>query len=399
MDKQALKTAAFYAAKWCEKTFVITANVDKLSGEQLIELASDLATMAKIGIKVVFVYDCETEHDEVSDTLLHIDDVAEKLSELLSIFGVEAKYLPHTIRGKGKWVKPFRFPPLGYGSSNMHPIEAVLGMGQVVILGPKGVIGGYEKCNAHLKPHAIAFAVSRRLGVSKLIVLTNEGGLRTKTGELPSSMSLAKARKYLADGALDDLSAKLLGYLVKVLFDAKRVTLCQSGDLLQEVLTSQGAGTLIFSDRYQRIIPVDNHLGQVYQFLKVRMDEGQLKPRPLAEIVELRKHLRVKLLDDEVVGVVGLKLYDGCGEVVCLCVQKRLTGNSMAPELVKEMEALASSRLYSYLFGVTYKPSAKKVFESRGFHLATLDEIPATKKHELESRKDAVGPWILVKYL
>jgi acetylglutamate kinase len=127
------------------------------------------------------------------------------------------------------------------------PIAAVAAAGFVPIIAPLGV--DEHGVTHNVNADEAAGAIARALGAEKLILLTDVAGVKDAQGQLIHSLSIAEARKLMAEGTIRDGMIPKLECCIEALRNGVVRTHVVDGRMLHAILlemfTDGGVGTLI----------------------------------------------------------------------------------------------------------------------------------------------------------
>ena len=127
------------------------------------------------------------------------------------------------------------------------PIAAVAAAGFVPIIAPLGV--DEHGVTHNVNADEAAGAIARALGAEKLILLTDVAGVKDTSGKLIHSLSIAEARKLIAEGTIRDGMIPKVECCVAALESGVGRTHVVDGRMLHAILlemfTDGGVGTLI----------------------------------------------------------------------------------------------------------------------------------------------------------
>ena len=127
------------------------------------------------------------------------------------------------------------------------PIAAVAAAGFVPIIAPLGV--DEHGVTHNVNADEAAGAIARALGAEKLILLTDVAGVKDTSGKLIHSLSIAEARKLIAEGTIRDGMIPKVECCFEALENGVGRTHVVDGRMLHAILlemfTDGGVGTLI----------------------------------------------------------------------------------------------------------------------------------------------------------
>lgn len=158
-----------------------------------------------------------------------------------------------------------------------------------------------------------------------------------------------------------------------------------AGDLARELLTYDGAGTLITVGAYGEVRRLGySDYAAVADLLRRGADLGYLRPRDDAELESLLpRALGFFAAGDHPAGVVALAYADylgsGLGELEALFTISRFHGEGVGRRLVEALDEVAAARGLRGLFAVTSSDEAAAFFRSCGYVDVDSGALPAAK--------------------
>ncbi|MDR2516995.1 MAG: amino-acid N-acetyltransferase, partial [Spirochaetaceae bacterium] len=227
-------------------------------------------------------------------------------------------------------------------------LERVLGQNMIPILPCIGWSPAGKPY--HVPPEEIALTVSAALGAVKLLIVSAREAIRFSSGasvpgyRVPKGIAVeeggrlsritpAEARAILdilpdraADGSVGaDAAARQFAREIRLALRAmetgvERVQLVdgrESGVILRELFSNQGAGTMIYADEYESIRPLKTRdIADVLRFMEPLMSRGILLRRSAADIQEKKNDYVVFEIDGTVHASGALHDWgDGQGEI------------------------------------------------------------------------------------
>jgi N-acetylglutamate synthase-like GNAT family acetyltransferase len=233
---------------------------------------------------------------------------------------------------------------------------------------------------------AFSVALAERLGIRKLVVVDNRGGLAEHDGRrgFVSTRDLARlcrGRDTVGGWSvaeLDCLSGALSGSLTAV-------NLAAVGDIEEELFSYEGAGTLITGQDYCRVAALGlDDFHEAERLLARGEREGFLLPRD----PEARAHLLLCgygawFEGGNLAGLVGLETNayrrSRVGEVVGLYTITRFQGEGVGVRLLEHLREVGVAAGLKALFACTRNQRAAGFFDRNGFSRVDADQLPAAK--------------------
>jgi N-acetylglutamate synthase-like GNAT family acetyltransferase len=237
---------------------------------------------------------------------------------------------------------------------------------------------------------ARAIAYSRllavRLGVEKLVIVDERGGLDAGSGTRSFVHAAALARVCRAEEDCGDWGlAELQQILAAVRSGVTAVNLTTAEGVGAELFTYQGSGTLVTAEEYCTVDSLGvQHFHEAERLLARGEKEGFLLPRD-----EVQKH-RLLLAGygawfggDRLAGVCGLETEAyrrrRVGEIVGLYTITRFQGEGVGVRMIDHVVAEAKESGLKALFACSSNERAVAFFERCGFERVDPSKVPAAK--------------------
>lgn len=237
---------------------------------------------------------------------------------------------------------------------------------------------------------ARAIAYSRqlavRLGVEKLVIVDERGGLDAGSGTRSFVHAAALARVCRAEEDCGDWGlAELQQILAGVRSGITAVNLTTAEGVGAELFTYQGSGTLVTAEEYCTVDSLGvQHFHEAERLLARGEREGFLLPRD-----EEQKH-RLLLAGygawfggERLAGVCGLETEAyrrrRVGEIVGLYTITRFQGEGVGVRMIDHVVAAAKESKLKSLFACSSNERAVAFFERCGFERVDPSKVPAVK--------------------
>jgi N-acetylglutamate synthase-like GNAT family acetyltransferase len=264
-------------------------------------------------------------------------------------------------------------------TTNLVPLsERLMSDRRADVYLPRGLVG------------ARALAYSRqlgvRLGVSKLVIVDERGGLDAGSGTRSFVHAAALARVVRAEEDCGDWSlAELQQLVAAVRSGIEAVNLTTAEGVAEELFSYQGSGTLVTAEEYCTVDRLGVENFQEAERLLARGErEGFLLPRD-----DDQKH-RLLLAGygawfggARLAGVCGLEteMYRRrrVGEVVGLYTITRFQGEGVGVRMIDHLVDVAKEAGLKSLFACSSNDRAIAFFERCGFELVDSSKVPAAK--------------------
>lgn len=255
----------------------------------------------------------------------------------------------------------------------------------IVLLSPLGYSPTGEVFNVSARE--VAVAAARALNAEKLVMLTEDGGVSDRDGQLISDLAVDQVETLLhGDTAhLPDDTVEALGNAVTACRGGvKRVHLVPrrvDGSLLLELFTRDGVGTMINADRYEgaRRATIDD-VGGLLSLIRPLEEDGTLVRRSRELLEHEIGHFTLLERDGTIIGCAALYPFpeEGIAELACVAIHPAYRRGGRADALLTAIEARARAQGISRLFVLTTRTA--HFFQERGFAPATIAELPVEKQ-------------------
>lgn len=237
-------------------------------------------------------------------------------------------------------------------------------------------------------PRALGFSrvLAARLGVSKLVVVDERGGLDGTHGVRSFVNAAALQRLCRSEEDVGDWSSAELGQCLQALGSGiGAVNLTTAEGLAEELFTYHGSGTLFTDEEYCTVARLGvEHFAEAERLLVRGERDGFLLARSEEE--------RLRLLlggygawfgGIRLAGVCGLEteIYTGhrVAEIVGLYTITRFQGEGVGVRMLDHLIEVAVERRLKALFACTSSPRAAAFFERCGFEAVEPEAVPKAK--------------------
>lgn len=264
--------------------------------------------------------------------------------------------------------------PLSAGSSVAERVREILDRRQVAL-----VASGGEGC---FDEASVSLAVT--LGASKYICLCAEG-VPCRQGQpifaIPET-EVETCTDCSHPVVLRAAAAVCRRGIARVhLLDGKH-----RGVLLDELFSEEGVGTMVHTDSYRDIRPLqEEDIPELLSMIGRCVVDEKLVPRTYESIRDDLRSYYVYTLDDTIVGCVALYPYpeESCAELGCLFIKKNYEGHGYGRAMCRMVEQKARAMGFEWIFAISQ--SAVTYFRDR-LHYAPLsrDVLPASRRLVLE---------------
>ena len=239
------------------------------------------------------------------------------------------------------------------------------------------------------KPYNISSAVLAQqvaveLKADKLFFVMGEQNPILKEGEIVPAMNIEELDEYI-DSHADDLQTKNLLELCKsaCLNGVNRSHILDGnldGVLLTEIFSDLGSGTMIYTNNYGKIRPMEQtDTPSVLAVMRPFVANGKLLPRTEADIAARLEDFYVYDFDGGVRACASLHKYeDGQFEIAAVAVDEAYSHMGIGPKLIESLVQKAKACGAKSIFIMTTQ--ASDWFEKIGFKEDTIDSIPTERK-------------------
>ncbi len=159
------------------------------------------------------------------------------------------------------------------------------------------------------------------------------------------------------------------------------------GVLLDEIFSEEGVGTMVHTDSYREIRPLqEDDIPELLSMIARCMADAKLVQRSYEGIRDLLDSYYVYTLDDTIVGCVALYPFpeDACAELGCLFIKKSYEGHGYGRAMCRFIEQKARAMGFKWIFALSQ--SAVTYFRDRLHYSPVSREVlPAARLAELEA--------------
>ena len=264
-------------------------------------------------------------------------------------------------------------------------LGTLIGDGVVPLIAPLGFDAQGD--TLRLNSDAVAAEAGIALNAAKILYLA-EGGVRGSRLQAPRQLSVGEAVRLAQAGA---------GYGDSKLEYAARA--CRSGvprvhlldgrldeALLQELFSTDGVGTMIHGDDYERIRPaVTEDAPRITALVRQSVDEDEILQRSREDIAKSLGDYYVLEVDGNMIATVALHRFPETGqaEIGCLFVSPAHTDGGYGRKMVGFAEHQAREEGFREVFALSTQ--AVEFFRRKaGFELGVADTLPEIRRLQLE---------------
>lgn len=409
------------------KTFVVGLVGEAIAAGKLAAIATDLALIQSMGVKLVLVHGFRPQINEQLATKGHAPQYShgQRITDAVALdcaqeaagqlrFEIEAAFsqgLPNTpMAGSTVRVISGNFitaRPLGiidgvdFKSTGVVRKVDVAGIrrsldgGAMVLLSPFGFSPTGEAFN--LAMEEVATSVATALQADKLLFLTETPGLRMRPGEpesddnpIDTEIPLAQARALLARLPKPDKPTDEGFYLRHCVSACEHgvershiLPYARDGALLLEVYVHDGIGTMVVDEKLESLREADSDdVGGILQLIEPFEKDGTLVKRSRTDIERDIGNYTVLEHDGVIFACAALYPYPDAGtaEMAALTVSPQSQGQGDGEKVLKRVEQRARLMGLKSIFVLTTR--TMHWFIKRGFQPVDPDWLPDARKRK-----------------
>lgn len=399
-----------YTARFRDRLFVLNVDSAVLASDNFRNLLLDISVLRSLNIRIVLVHGCSVQvkalAEEVNLSPSDLDGMGVTNEATLRIAILAANRLAHEILEglsdtdqRAVVTNAITAHPAGILNGVDHQftgqvervdadfLDTLLEQGIIPIVLPLGFDGNGQ--TYRVNSDGVALEVSEALRANKLIHVTTSNGVR-EAGRLSAQFSVEEAEEFIRKHRTD-LPASMLSKLkhgVRACTNGvQRVHIIdgtQDEALLSEIFSNEGIGTMIHANEYLAIRPaLKKDAGMIMKLIRESVESQQLLPRTRRSIEERIGDFYVFEIDRNVIGCVGLKMFDGesdsSAELECLYVAEPHENQGIGAKLMLFVEEQARQRGVKRLLALSTQ--AFNYFTHKGgFKEGSPDMLPAARR-------------------
>jgi len=399
-----------YTARFRDRLFVLNIDSGVLASDNFHNLLLDITVLRSLNIRIVLVHGCSVHIKALSEELKvpasDLDGMGVTDAETLRLSLLAANRLAHEILEglsetdqRAVVTNAIIAHPAGILNGvdqqwtgqveriDTDFLHTLLDQGVIPILPPLGFDGNGR--TYRVNSDGVALEVSEALKAAKLIHISTSNGVR-EAGRLSAQFSVEEAEEYIRKHK-GELPAPMLSKL------KHGVRACRNGvqrvhiidgtqdeALLSEIFSNEGVGTMIHANEYLAIRPaLKKDAGMLMKLIRDSMEAQQLLPRTRKALEERINDFFVFEIDRNIVGCVGLKMYDEgelkAAELECLYVSEAHENQGIGAKLMLFIEDQARQRGVKRLLALSTQ--AFNYFTHKGgFREGAADMLPAARR-------------------
>lgn len=402
-----------YVPRFRDKIFVVAIDGDIIASENFPNILLDLAVLRSLNIKVVLTHGASFQIEKLatgrgvalsnSDGAGITDEATLKISveaatqitnDIMQGFAsvdLRAAYAnsiiahPAGILGGTDYLCTGRVEKVDTKSLHLFLNEGI-----IPIIPPIGFDG--EGKTFRVNSDGMAVEVAEAVRAMKIIFLSSLDGLDLGGG-IVRQLSIAETEDILKRKKAGD-NTKLISKLEHAARACRqgvpRVHLLNGNvneALLTEVFSSDGIGTMIYSNEYQQIRRVfKKDVRNIMALIRQSVNSEELIRRTRADITQQIEDYWVLEIDRNLVGCVALHSYPefGKAELACLYVSRSHEGQGFGQKLMTFAENLAAEKGVQKIFALSTQAFA--YFQQKGGYAEVApDELPPGRREKYEA--------------
>ena len=402
---ESIRDVIRYLKKFHNALIVIYLDDKTISSPLFSSHIRDIALLHEAGLKVVIIPGARTRIDEVlssadiswsyKDNLRITDDKAMPLIKMAA-FDVSNTVMTNLAANNitaviGNWVRSrakgvidgFDFGAAGeIDRLDTASLNTVLNDGFIPIfpcIGWSSVGKPYNISSA-----VLAQQVAVALKADKLFFVMGEQNPILKDGEIIPAMNIEEVDSYVARQADDEQTKNLLSLCKSACLNGVNRSHILDGNLdgvlLTEIFSDLGSGTMIYTNNYGKIRPMEQtDIPSVLGVMRPFVAAGKLLPRTEADVASRLEDFYVYDFDGGVRACASLHRYDdGQFEIAAVAVDEAYSHIGIGPKLVENLVQTAKTNGAKSVFIMTTQ--ASDWFEKIGFTEDKIETIPAERK-------------------
>lgn len=268
----AIKEALPYIARFVGKTVVVKIGGSIHGDGTALE---DIVTLARLGVKPVVVHGGGPMISEWQgrmglepkfvDGRRYTDEMTLDLARMVLIGKANSDLVAHLASLGGRAVglsgidgglirAKLRDPKLGLVGEVSHvdlgPVKALMDAGYLVVVAPSATDDDGQPLNVNAD--SIAGDIARALAAEKLVMFTDVDGVKDRSGQVLSTLTVDQVNAYIASGEISGGMIPKVEACVRALETVPRAHILDGRvphALLGELFTDAGVGTMITRER------------------------------------------------------------------------------------------------------------------------------------------------------
>lgn len=414
MNVSDLREILQYVPRFRERIFVIAIDGAVAGSENFSNILLDLAVLRSLSIKVVLVHGASFQIEQLArergvalsnsdgtgvtdEASLQVSiDAAIRLTneimEGLSIVDLRAAYLNAIIaHPAGIFGGEDRKFTGRVERVDSKVLNLLLNEGILPVLPPLGFDG--EGNTYRVNSDVIAVEVAEELQAAKIIFLAPSSAFESNIQLPRREISISESEELTSRNR-----SKWSRTLLSKLDCAARA--CRQGvprvhilngsvneALLTEIFSSEGFGTMVYSNEYQQIRRIyKKDIRNIMSLIQQSVKNEELMRRTRAEILGRVEDYWVLEIDRTIVACVALHTYpeEAVGELACLYVHSSHENQGYGRKLMAFVESLARSKGLKKLFALSTQ-AFNYLQQKGGYNAAQPEDLPAARREKYET--------------
>jgi amino-acid N-acetyltransferase len=254
----------------------------------------------------------------------------------------------------------------------------------------------------------IALSVADALNAIKLFIISADGCLNARAEEggekyrLPDNLeidengriirlTLQDAERILADNkGKPKLEKKLKLAVAASRKGVERVHIIdgrEEGAILKELFSNMGAGTMLYSDEYEAIRPLQSRdVPDILRLMEPLMEKGVLIRRAPDQIQELKADFSVIDIDGSIRACAAFHNWgEGQAEIAAVATDPVFASKGLGRRIVHYLIEKAVKEKFKRVFVLT--TTTRDWFEALGFKEASVESLPSRKRAVYDQKR------------
>ncbi|MBR4107624.1 MAG: GNAT family N-acetyltransferase [Akkermansia sp.] len=320
-----VRSALEYVPYFRGRLFVVNVASALLRAEELVDALLDADALHEIGVRLVLVAE-----------------------------GAEASVLARRA-GACEMHAAMVELPLSSGAPALERVQEILARRQVAVVA-SGSTGRFDE-------YSVSMAVA--LGAHKYICL-QEGEVPTLDGQPLFAIAESEVEAHLPECSHPEVLRQAAEICRRGIPRVHLLDGRHRGVLLDELFSEEGVGTMVHTDSYREIRPLqEDDIPELLSMIARSMVDAKLVNRTYESIKENIRSYYVYTLDDTIVGCVALYPYpqEACAELGCLFIKKNYEGHGYGRAMCRFVEDKARALGFRRIFAISQ--SAVTYFRDR----------------------------------
>jgi len=416
-----IRQAFGYINRFKDETFVIKIDSALISNNLFPVLIKDLTLLHSMGIKIILVPGAKTRINDVLKAYNIecpvVNGIRVSSPEAIPFIKMAAFDVSNNVMTMlaehetsaiiGNWVKARGIGVRGgVDFQNSGVVEnlqtdilsKVLDEGLIPIFPNIGWSAKGKPYN--LSSSELAFTLSVQMKASKLFFVNEHGGIKAQGFKIPhdayvsedgtiSQLTAAQAGEFLdlnqEEEHDEDEQRTLVSYAYRACKKGvRRVHIIDGlteGMLLQEIFSSRGLGTMVYSNQHENIRPMTiADIPGVLSLMQPKVQEGALVARTTNDLTERLGDYAVYEVDGTLHACGALHLFgeERTGEIAAIVVDETFASRGIGRKMMSYLIEKATKIRLDSVFVLTTQTS--DWFQQLGFVVSTVEELPAQKR-------------------